>query len=253
MRGHRLIGCAIGIGALLVAGLAGPARADDASDGAALFQSRCAVCHDATGKGLVGPDIRCHRSIADAVRKGRVTTKATMPAMPDLTDAAVAQLQTWLRSQCPAPDGATLYRTHCARCHGADALGTGRTPPAACATRLTDALTRGRDTAMPAMPGLTPDEVASVQGWLDQRCAARKAPADLVWAANCGTCHGVNGGGGKNALWNEGPDVRCTAHDDFLDAIERGWGGMPKFPALTRATNEALFRRVHARRCPKAP
>lgn len=220
-----------------------------ADDGATTFAQRCAVCHGPTAAGQVGPDIRCHRSIAQAVRAGRAVKPTPMPPFPDLSDEDLAAVQAWLRTTCPNADGPTLYRTHCARCHGVTGDGTRTVPPAACATRLADALGRGRDAAMPAFPGIDPTEVASLQAFLDDRCAARKRPIATVYAANCGTCHGATGAGGKNARGVEGPDIRCTARDDFADAVERGWGGMPKFPGLSHPMVEALFARVHGRRC----
>jgi mono/diheme cytochrome c family protein len=222
-------------------------------DGADTFAGRCALCHGANGAGAVGPDIRCHRSIRDAVHTGRVAAKATMPPFPDLTDGEIDHVQQHLRQLCPHPDGRVLYAAQCARCHGASGDGTRQIPPVACATRLTDALARGRDAAMPAFPGVDETEAAAMQAYLDARCATRGRPVDLVYAANCATCHGRTGGGGRNAMWNEGPDLRCTAHDDFVEAVERGWGGMPVFPRLDHAAVEALYRRLHRTRCPATP
>jgi mono/diheme cytochrome c family protein len=226
------------------------AAAVRADDGAAAFAQRCAVCHGDTARGGVGPDIHCHRSIREAVRAGRTTAKAAMPAFPDLSDADVDQLQGHLRALCPTADGRTLYTTQCARCHGPSGDGTRQAPPVTCATRLADALKRGRDTAMPKFSGVEEPEVAAMQTYLDARCTSRGRPADLVYAANCATCHGRTGAGGRNAMWSEGPDLRCTVHDDFVRAVEEGWGGMPGFPALPHATVDALFRRFHQSHCP---
>ncbi|HSV05169.1 MAG TPA: c-type cytochrome [Candidatus Binatus sp.] len=225
------------------------ALATDA-DGGGLFAQRCAVCHGDDAAGRLGPAIRCHRSIRQAVRTGRPVRPTAMPAFPDFSDAQIDAIQAWLRTRCPSPDGSTLYTTHCARCHGEMGDGTRAAPPATCATRLGDALKRGRGDAMPEMPGLDDTEVAAIQRFLDGRCAQRGQPLDVVYAANCGTCHGRNAAGGRNALWSEGPDIRCTAHDDYIEAVERGWGGMPRFPALAHATVEGLYRRVHRGRCP---
>ena len=235
---------------MVAALLATAAPARPADDGAAVFAQRCAVCHGDDARGKVGPDIRCHRSIRDAVRTGRTTAKTAMPAFSDLSDADVDRLQEHLRSLCPTADGRTLYTAQCARCHGPAGDGTRSVPPVTCATRLADALKRGRDTAMPKFPGVEESEVAAMQAWLDARCATRGRPVAVVYAANCGTCHGATGAGGRNAMWSEGPDLRCTAHDDFVRAVEEGWGGMPGFPALPHADVEALFERFHRPHCP---
>ena len=255
MRPRTLTGGAVvrrrSIGAVMVwLALAATARSDD---GAATFAGRCAACHGADATGGVGPDIRCHRSIRNAVREGRAEAKAAMPPFPELTDTQIDQVQRHLRQRCPHPDGRALYVAQCARCHGATGDGTRQGPPAACATRLADVLGRGRDTAMPAFPGVEEAEAAAMQAYLDARCAARGRAVDLVYAANCATCHGRTGSGGRNAMWNEGPDLRCTAHDDFVGAVERGWGGMPAFPGLGHPAVEALYHRFHRARCPATP
>ena len=245
MRGGSILA---GVLALLT--LAPVVRADE---GAVTFAQRCARCHGQDAAGGLGPSIQCHRSIRDAVRTGRAAAKPVMPRFPDLSDAEIDRIQQYLRHLCPSADGQMLYAAQCARCHGATGDGTGQAPPVACATRLSEVLARGRDAAMPRFPGIEDAEVAAMQAYLAARCASRGRPIDLVYAANCATCHGRTGAGGRNALWSEGPDLRCTAHDDFVQAVERGWGGMPAFPDLDRPTVEALYRRFHGASCPSAP
>lgn len=237
--------------AIAVLVVIGVARVVGASDGAALFANLCASCHGADARGHEGrPDVHCHRSVSGAVREGRTGPAGSMPVFADLTDADLGRLQDHLRTLCPAPDGSGLYDTHCARCHGAAGDGTSRAPAVHCALRVRDAVRRGRDTAMPPLPGLTDAEVDQVQAYLDRRCAARGRRIGDVFAANCATCHGPDGAGGRDARWIEGPDIRCAARTDFVQAVTQGQGGMPPFPQLA-AVMDALRRRARGRyRCP---
>ena len=239
--------------AVAVVGVASQ-RAADATDGAALFASHCAVCHGDDARGRDGrPDIRCHRSVAGVVRQGRRGAAGAMPAFTDLADADVGEVQQYLRTLCPSPGRAELYAAHCAGCHGRDGSGTRRAPTVECAVRVRDAVRRGRDTAMPPLPGLTDAEVDAVQAHLASLCAKRGRTVRDVYAANCATCHGRDGAGGRDARWIEGPDIRCTAPADFTQAVVQGQGGMPAFPELA-AMVEPLRRQSRGRfHCPAAP
>jgi mono/diheme cytochrome c family protein len=242
--------CWVGV-AIAVLVTLGVAHAAGASDGAALFADLCASCHGADARGLDGrPDIHCHRNVSGAVREGRTGTAGSMPPLPDLTDADLARLQEYLRTLCPAPDGARLYDTHCACCHGPAGDGTTRAPAVHCALRVRDAVRRGRDTAMPPLPGLTDAEVDQVQVYLDRRCAARGRKIGDVYAANCATCHGRDGTGGRDARWIEGPDIRCTVRADFVQAVTQGQGGMPAFPQLAEVMGALRRQARGAHRCP---
>jgi mono/diheme cytochrome c family protein len=224
-----------------------------AEDGAALFASHCAACHGDDARGREGrPDIHCHRSIAGAVRQGRTGAAGAMPPFAELTDAEVEQLQQHLRELCPSPGGAGLYVAHCAGCHGPDGAGTVRAPTVQCAVRVRDAVRRGRDTAMPPLPGMSDVEVDEVQAYLADVCAKRGRTVRDVYAANCATCHGRDGAGGRDARWIEGPDIRCTAPADFTQAVVQGQGGMPAFRELGPLV-ESLRRQARGRfRCPAA-
>ena len=243
----------MGVAPIVAAVAISCARPAGAADGAALFASHCAACHGDDARGREGrPDIHCHRSIAGAIRQGRSGAAGTMPPFADLTDAEVEQLQQHLRTLCPSPGGAGLYAAHCAGCHGADGGGTSRAPTVQCAVRVRDAVRRGRDTAMPPLPGLTDGEIDEVQAHLARRCARHGRTVRDVYAANCATCHGRDGAGGRDARWIEGPDIRCTAPADFTQAVVQGQGGMPAFPELGSLV-ESLRRQARGRfRCPAA-
>jgi mono/diheme cytochrome c family protein len=199
-----------------------------------LFTANCASCHGAAARGVgMKPDIHCSRAIHDVVRSGRTGGAAgDMPAFPNLSEADIATLQGYLDGLCPAPTGADLYASNCASCHGAYGGGTARAPAARCATRVTDALTVGRAAAMPAFSAFTPDDVTHVQQVLDLLCTAFGVSGADLFAANCSSCHGANGGGGQNAFGEHGPDIRCYDIPDFFDAVQSGYEVMPPFPTL---------------------
>lgn len=94
-----------------------PKGAGGAVDGAAVYQSRCVACHQATGQGLpgvfpplagsewvAGPDTKVARIVLRGVT-GKLTVKGTayngaMPAFADqLNDAEIAAVLTHVRSQ----------------------------------------------------------------------------------------------------------------------------------------------------------
>jgi mono/diheme cytochrome c family protein len=85
---------------------------------------------------------------------------------------------------------------------------------------------------MPPFPALDPSAVAAVIAWLDGQCVAAGITGRDLWEGNCGTCHGPTGGGGVSAEGIHGPDVRCTAQNDFVEPLQGGEDRMPAFPSL---------------------
>jgi mono/diheme cytochrome c family protein len=202
--------------------------------GADLYAENCASCHGADARGLDGrPDIHCARDIADPVRNGRRASPGAppgdMPAFTNLTDAEIAEIQAFLAGLCPpsAVTGAALFAGNCAACHGADATGSTTAPSVRCATRVADAVTRGRAQRMPIFPALTGSEIALLQAWLDGLCTMNGRMADDLWVANCSTCHGATATGGENGLGVQGPDIRCNRN--IHDAVVAPSGVMPPF------------------------
>lgn len=156
-----------------------------------------------------------------------------------------------------ATDGATLYGTFCAACHGRSGEGMrypGMTPFPAVANAdflalasdefLTAAITRGRPgRRMPAWGvgegGLRPTEIATLVSWLRESTGVqpesdprphRWVSGDLVegerlYRAACSGCHGPAGEGAEGpALAN--PVFLSTAPDTFLvETIARGRRG----------------------------
>ena len=230
--------------------LGGGGGGGGATGGAALYAEACASCHGADARGLDGrPDIRCNRSIHDAVRNGRTGGPAgDMPSFPKLDDAQIAEIQSFLFGLCPVggASGADLYASNCATCHGPGAVGTATAPNVRCATRVDDALVVGRGARMPSFSALSAPERALLVGYLAGACADAGRPAADLYSGNCASCHGARGGGGTNGLGVYGPNIRCTEVGDYREKIRFGEGAMPAFPGLTPsdATAIAAFARI---------
>src|SRR5262249_30346632 len=143
------------------------------ASGADLFADNCARCHGPDARGVNGtPGVHCSRAIRDTVRNGASGTAGVMPAFANLLDTEIAAVQTYLDGLCPAPTGADLYAGNCAMCHGNDGGGTTTAPAARCATRVADALAKGRGAPMPAFPSFSTTDVFSVSQYLDALCTA---------------------------------------------------------------------------------
>jgi mono/diheme cytochrome c family protein len=157
-------------------------------------------------------------------------------------------LQQWItlvtQAQCTAAGGApatNLFAQDCAGCHGVTGAGGASGPDIRCAvkTLLADAVRRGRGrNAMPAFPDA---DVTTLAAYLHTQCTGQ--PKD-VYAANCANCHGITGGGGRNADGISGPNVRCSEGGDLVEAVRGGADRMPAFPALTGSQITGLARYV---------
>jgi mono/diheme cytochrome c family protein len=216
------------------------------------YTDNCASCHGPDARGVGGrPDVHCSRSIHDIVRSGRKGAIGEMPAFPNLSDADIATIQAFLVGLCPAESatGAELYAGNCGSCHGADATGAPGAPSVRCATLVVDAVTVGRGAAMPSFSVLTGVEVSRIEAYLGDLCAqAGRTGADL-YAGNCATCHGDTAGGGRNALGQHGPGIRCTGTNDYQEKVREGEDGMPSFPALSPSDVTAIASFVHGAYC----
>jgi mono/diheme cytochrome c family protein len=231
----RLTDADIGLVQGFLDGLCPPATAT----GADLFAGNCATCHGSDARGDSAPDVHCGRSIANTVRNGLVGVFGKMPAMLRITDPEIQRIQDHLLTLCPlgTASGAELFASNCAGCHGTDGEGATTRPDIRCAapSRVADAVRDGRGFTFPVMPSfgthvLTDAELASVRGYLAQRCSGTGA---ALYASNCATCHGPTGGGGQNANQVAGPGIRCASTGDVFDAVVDGTGGMPAIADLT--------------------
>ncbi|MFN8544726.1 MAG: c-type cytochrome [Candidatus Binatia bacterium] len=221
--------------------------------GARLFAGNCASCHGPDARGVNGQsNIRCNRSIHDAVRSGRNGPAGTMPALNGITDAEITRLQSYLVGLCPAgtASGSDLWGSNCASCHGTDGGGTIDAPSVRCATLVSDAVSRGRAAAMPAFSTLTGADLTALTGHMAQLCTQHGRTGADLWAGNCSTCHGASANGGRSALGVDGPDVRCTGRNDYLEKVRQGDDNMPAFPALGTTDVDAMVTYVHGAFCP---
>lgn len=114
-----------------------------APNGAELFSEHCSACHGPNGAGGVGVplslpsflDSVSDECLAKSIRYGR--PGRVMPAFTQFSNAQIGALVSHIRSWSsqPAPrysdtpipgnatNGAKLYQTHCASCHGIDGKG----------------------------------------------------------------------------------------------------------------------------------
>jgi mono/diheme cytochrome c family protein len=145
--------------------------------------------------------------------------------------------------------GAQLWADECASCHGADAGGQGEAPNVRCATRVDDALGRGRGTAMPAFPELLGADLSALESWLDGLCTTYGRTGAALYAGNCATCHGPTARGGRNALGVAGPGIACEGGGDYQEKVANGDGRMPAFPALDRTDVDLIVSFAHAELC----
>ncbi len=123
--------------------LLAPAHGLAAPDGAGLYETNCAACHQVGGGGIGLPlSPSKMATVSDAyikatIRHGRVGR--IMPAFPELSDAQVDAITAYIRSWSGVagptyPDtpiagnperGQRLYRIHCRDCHSDDGSGKG--------------------------------------------------------------------------------------------------------------------------------
>ncbi len=222
--------------------------------GAALYTQNCSACHGADARGVAGrPDIHCNKAIHDTVRNGRTGSIGVMPAFANLSDADIAAIQSFLNSLCTTPQTpAEFFSSSCASCHGSDAAGLGGRPDIRCTvrSRIYNAMRSGRGNGL--MPVFTASAVPDTQvdqlaDYLGSLCDG--TPAGF-FRSNCVTCHGATGGGGVNADGIPGPNMRCTATNDFLEKVQLGSNPMPAFPEFTTTDVQAIASFVQVNFCP---
>jgi len=222
--------------------------------GAALYTGNCQLCHGADARGVNGkPDIRCNRGIHDYVVAGSTGgASGDMPAMPGMSSADITLVQGYLTGLCPVGSvtGPELWASNCAVCHGTDGSGAGTAPDVRCATRVPDALQKGRGTRMPTFSAFAGADLTNLTGHLSQLCVQGGRTGAEMWAGNCGTCHGNDAGGGRNGLGVKGPDIACSSLGDYQEKSANGDGKMPKFPLLSSADVGVIYTWVQGAFCP---
>ena len=231
---------------IVAAGNCGGGPGPVPTTGPELYAANCQSCHGADARGLDGrPSVRCSGAIHDVVVAGKGTGPDAMPAFPQLTDAQIALIQTYLQQLCGegGRTGADLYAGNCATCHGIDARGTATAPNVRCRKSILAVVRSGRTTVMPAFPAnvLADTDVSAILGYLSGLCTADPAsqPADL-YLSNCASCHGDQAQGGRNAAGIHGSDIQCSSTGDFTDAVRNGEDKMPAFPELSTSDVTAI-------------
>jgi ubiquinol-cytochrome c reductase cytochrome c subunit len=174
-----------------------------------------------------------------------------MPAFM-MTNPEIALVQGFLVGLCPvgSATGDELFAANCATCHGPGGVGTATALNVRCATRVADAMLKGRGARMPAFPGVAGSEVSSIQGHLATICNGLGRPGLDLYVGNCATCHGTMANGGTNGLGERGPGIQCTGANDYTEKVSSGGDGMPAFPNVGPGDVTAIVNYVHGAFCP---
>jgi cytochrome c5 len=73
------------------------ATAAFAEDGAAIYKSKCAMCHGAAGEGKSAPAIKGKANVADVITKGGLTKAPHTKAIAGVTADQAAAVATFLK------------------------------------------------------------------------------------------------------------------------------------------------------------
>jgi len=250
-----------------------------AERGRELFTTHCIGCHGPEGHGGIGNSLSAPSFLAMAsddflrqtISLGR--HKTAMPASYDLqggdVDALIAYIRSWskpapeygavaaLLPTASAKDGAALFATKCAGCHGAKGEGAiGSMLSADSFLSMVDdrflykVITEGRPgTEMPAWRSLTAkqtaDVIALIRSWQKSPSVALSTAAhrgraefgEVLFRQECAKCHGPQGEGDLGTQIGN-PVLLTQESDDFLwRTIAYGKAGTEMKGFLNRARN----------------
>ncbi len=196
--------------------------------GAALYRTSCAACHGADGVGgaIWSGSIQGVADISPAVKDG----VGTMPALPALSDAVIADIQAFLVSVNPVTRGGQVeYAQKCAGCHGKEGKGVTdrgmqlryKDPGySSSITRSGRSLYNFKDSpgGMPAFDStqLSDVDMAEIWTWLD--AFPNETTDEGLYLQFCGNCHGATG---------KAPEVEqdLTTVSDVTSDVRSGHGG----------------------------
>lgn len=206
--------------------LAAAPGSTSATLGEQAYATNCSACHGADGSG--GINARNTTRAAFDAALGRTPMFSI-----SLTAAEADAVYTFLQdAPAPAPDptpeptptpppsgtdGATLYQSLCASCHGdfdspANAAGGNRRVLGARACVIEGSLAGtsvfpGGVPAMTSLQGLTSAQVAAIAEYLNSELVSGAER----YEANCAGCHGADGSGGRSHEGVRGEDAWETA------------------------------------------
>ncbi len=237
-------------------------------NGAQVYASTCAACHGSEGEGTaIGTALNRVELLAKGDDFLRATTSegiagTSMVAFEDrLTDQEIADvialIHSWSQGapvEGDAANGAQVYASSCAACHGSDGEGTSIGP----ALNRVELLAKGdnflRATTSEGIAGtsmvafedrLTDQEIADVNAFIHNWSQGPPAEGDTangaqVYASSCAACHGSDGEG-----TSIGPALNraelLAKGDDFLRATTReGIAGTSMLAFEDRLTDQEI-------------
>ncbi len=262
-------------------------QAQRISRGQALFTTNCSPCHGDNGEGNIGPALNSKtflkntddNTIASLIGSG--VPGSRMPSWSQqfggpFPDEQITDLVTFIRqweptatdvaaaaTPQPPPDaaqGAVLFSTTCAACHGINGQGTNTAPPLNYKQLLTtfddswfrQTIAQGRPSrGMPTWGKvLSPAQIDSVVAYI--RTWQAVAPASIgvlpgadpiqgaaLFNATCIVCHGANGAGSAQGPRLNSPDLRnANTPAEIAQIVSDGRldKGMPAWGRVLSAT-----------------
>ena len=211
----------------IVDALAMPSTEPVSPDGAALYATACAACHGELGvSGKRGTTtVRIQNAISgDVGGMGRLSSMSA----PEI-QAVASALASSTNPPSPAPDGATLYASHCASCHGPLASSTKQGVSIA---RLQLAISADAG----GMGTLSKLSVVEIQAIVTALTPGTPTPTPVtpdgpsLYSSNCAGCHGVLANSTKGGASAAG----------IQSAISGNVGGMGSLARLTAAEVQAI-------------
>ena len=169
------------------------------TNGATLYASYCAGCH-----GVLASTTKPGRTAAQiqTAINSNIGGKGSLSSLTSTQVSAIAAVLPPAPTTPPPPvtNGATLYSTNCASCHGVLAS---TTKPGRTAAQIQTAITNNTG-GMGYLSTLTPTQVSAI--------AAVLPPATSTPSPACGSCHAIPPATGKHTFHN-GQRVSCaTCH-----------------------------------------
>jgi cytochrome c len=179
-----------------------PTTPTPVADGVVLYASYCASCHGALATTTKQGTTLARLQNAIAGNIGRMGTLSTLSVaqIQALVTALTPSTPTPTPTPSPTLDGATLYASSCAACHGALASSSkGNTT----ATRIQNAI-NGNVGGMGGLSSLSAAQVSAITSALAGVVNTPSAPAA------CGSCHAIPPASGHHSK-HEGEKISCAS------------------------------------------